>query len=557
MGLALLESSLVAYCLGALLGLAALFAEYFWGFPASVPAAAGYSLAGGTLACVARGVFGLARPRRQARGSLLVALAGFAVLHLLYFLNARLLPGEPYHSPTSLLGDVLVVALAPLPLVWLARSPLAGWVREVWGSGVAISGAVLLAGGLVVAAFAWHAPAPDPSRPGTGPNLLLIVLDSARRDHLGLHGYHRPTTPSIDALGARARIYETAYAGSSWTVPSVATMLWSRLGPADPGAPASLQERLAARGYATACFTDNPHMGQGSELVRGFDRVERSVGEGRRLFRRTVLGEVIERLDPGDDERLLGRALAWAQRQPGPLFLYAHLMDSHTPYRSAPIDGRRRKGRRIEFPFTGMETTPEEAEDIVARYDGGIRRADAQVGRLLAAAPAWGRPFLAIITADHGESMGESSRWFHGNTLAPELLAVPLIVVGEAVAPGRVNGVVGHASIPRTLLAAAGVPCGECPSADLRAGEGPGVADGGLPPQLAYRIAWGFKLVLDRRDGHRRLFDLRADPAETRDLAPVRLDLAEALAAGLTTVGHALPSAEEVERLRSLGYVGS
>jgi arylsulfatase A-like enzyme len=292
-------------------------------------------------------------------------------------------------------------------------------------------------------------------------------------------------------------------------------------------------------------------------MLRGFDRVERSVRAWRGMILGTSLGEAVERLFPGSDERLATKALAWMERQPGPFFLYVHLMDSHTPYRFSPLDGRRRAGRRIEFPVTGMRMTPEEAESIRARYDGGVRSAEAQAARLLAGLAARGRPFLAVITSDHGESLGEDARWFHGHTLAPELLAVPLVLLGDSVERGEISTPVGHAAVESTLLAAASVPCPDCARADLRRDAGPGTAEGGLPPRLAYRIGESYKLVLDLETGRRALYDLRSDPAERRDIAVLSPEVVNTLASGLS--GDTRPpeiAPEHLERLRSLGYSG-
>ena len=291
--------------------------------------------------------------------------------------------------------------------------------------------------GATLVASEWPASDPVVERRGDGPNLLLVVLDSARRDHLGLYGYEHPTSPELDRWAPRTRVFTEAFSASSWTVPSVAELVQSK-GHGEP-----LAKRLAALGYASACFTDNPHLHGKSPLLAGFDRVERSVGSWRAMLRGTVLGETIERLDSGNDRRLVEGALRWATAQKSPVFLYVHLMDSHTPYRHPAIDGRKRGGRHIEFPSSGMAMSAEEAEDILARYDGGIRSSERAAAALLESVGGWGRPWLAIVTADHGESLGEDGRWFHGSTLAPELLAVPLLVMGTGVEPGRVDGVVG------------------------------------------------------------------------------------------------------------------
>ncbi len=159
--------------------------------------------------------------------------------------------------------------------------------------------------------------------------------------------------------------------------------------------------------------------------------------------------------------------------------------------------------------------------------------------------------------ADHGESLGEEGRWFHGGSLAPELLAVPLLVLGEGVEPGRVWNAVGHASVRPTLLAAAGASVPDA-VADLRSGNGMEIVEGALPPSLSYRITRGFKVVLDRRDGSRRLFSLRDDSREIRDLAAERPDLVANLATGLAAPGQgSKPCANSRERVRALGYVGS
>jgi arylsulfatase A-like enzyme len=272
----------------------------------------------------------------------------------------------------------------------------------------------------------------------------------------------------------------------------------------------------------------------------------------------TALGELVERLAPGSDERLVTKALAWTERQTGPVFLFADLMDSHTPYRFPPLDGKRWPGRRIEFPSSNMGLTSDEADSIRARYDGGVRSADAQVGRLIAAIVARGRPFLAIVTSDHGESLGEDGRWFHGHSLAPELLSIPLVVLGTDIEPGVEVTPVGHAAIPSTLVAAAMLPSDESSGADLRRKIPPQVVQGTLPPHLAYCTDGRYKLVVDFETGRRSLYDRASDPGERHDIASTMPTLVHSLASRLTasTQPYA-PRPEQPERLRALGYAGS
>lgn len=190
-------------------------------------------------------------------------------------------------------------------------------------------------------------------------------------------------------------------------------------------------------------------------MLRGFDHVERSVGAWRTLVGGTLLSQLAERLDSGSDERLVRRAVGWAATRQGPFFLYVHLMDSHTPYRFPEIDARKRPGRRIEFPVSFMRMTPDEADGIRDRYEGGIRSADASLGRLVGGLRQRSH-LLAVVTADHGESLGEAGRWFHGPEPTPERLSVPLLVTGAGVQHARVPVRIGFQAIAAALLAAAG-----------------------------------------------------------------------------------------------------
>jgi arylsulfatase A-like enzyme len=263
---------------------------------------------------------------------------------------------------------------------------------------------------------------------------------------------------------------------------------------------------------------------------------------------------MLDRLDPGDDDRLVDAALAWAAARRGPYFLYVHLMDAHTPYRKAPIDGRRRRGRHIQFPRSGMPITAEEAEDVRARYAGGVRSAAEQAARVVSTLASGPRPVLAVVTADHGESLGEEGRWFHNYTLAGELLAVPLLVHGEGVQPGAVEPGVGHASVGKTLLAAAGVDTGALAGSDLRTSDGEAAVEGALPSDLSYRIVDGYKVVMDHRRQTAALFDLRADPEERRDLAGARPEMVRLVAAARLRPAPPAVSAGDLERLKAFGY---
>jgi hypothetical protein len=355
-------------------------------------------------------------------------------------------------------------------------------------------------------------------------------------------------------------VYDRALAASSWTLNPVPVMLGSRSG--EPGEHLVLNE-LKARGYMVACFSDNLLFERDRPLSRGFDHLGQSTGAAprmlRALFAETFVGEYVV-LWPWlarkwDDGRLVDEALRWSNRAEGPFLLYMHLMDAHMPYRRTAIDGRGWRQRRLESPRSGMSVSPEEASDIVDHYDGGIRTADDAVGRVLKAAGEWQRPYLALVTADHGESLGERSRWGHGKTLGPELLDVPLLVVGDGVRPGRVDAPVGHASVAETLLRAAGLPGAARHASDVRTDNGDVVVEGRLPPTISYRVARGYQAVMNSSTGETRLFDLRKDPRREHDLSHRYPTLVRELVTGSAGDSPVPPDAGVVERLRSLGYL--
>lgn len=440
-----------AFAVGFVIGVLGLVLE--WGLSGSrlaLGAVCSYGLLGGLTAGGTHAIVALWGHSTTARLAASAAAAPLIALQLGYAVNVRLLPGENYLSAKSLAADFLVLAPIVALVLLGGTSRVAHAVRGALGGTMALVGAGLFITSVMGLGAAWPSPSRRVDRAGSGPDLVLVAMDSVRRDRVGAYGHGRPTTPRFDSLAAAGTLFEDAQAGGPWTVPSVRVLL-RKGGRSSQG----LAERLAARGYVTACFTDNPHLVRGSEILRGFDLVERSVGSWRRIIGGTLVSQVVERLDPGSDDELVRRALGWAATQHGPFFLYVHLMDSHTPYRFPEIDGRKRSGRRIEFPVSFMRLTPDEADEIRARYEGGIRSADAALGRLFEGLRQRPR-LLAVVTADHGENLGEAGLWFHGSEPTPERMAVPLLVMGGGLQRTRILAPVGFETIPTALLAAAG-----------------------------------------------------------------------------------------------------
>jgi hypothetical protein len=555
-----LGDGLAAYAVGAVLGTIPLLLDWaFRGGVVSLRSLAGYSLLGGLAAALSALLVIALRGGEGWFEPVACLFASFLTLEVLYLINVALLPNHGALAPLSILWDLVAVGMSIVG-VWLAVRVQRRLAPSFGARLLPLVGGTLVAGAALQIVEIYPSEPRIPHRQGTGPNLVLIVVDAARRDHLGLHGYERATSQHIDARAPRARVYDRALAASSWTLNAVPVMLGSRSG--EPGEHPVL-DQLKARGYVVACFSDNPLLERDGPLSKGFDYVGQSTSAAlrmlRTLFAETFVGEYVV-LWPWlarewDDGRLVDEALRWADRAEGPFLLYLQLMDAHMPYRRPAIDGRGWRHRRLESLRTGMNVSPEEASDIVAHYDGGLRSANDAADRVLKAAEAWRQPYVAVVTADHGESLGEGGRWGHGKALSPELLDVPLLVLGDGVRPGRVEEPVGHASVAETLLRAAGVSGDTQGGSDLRTSDGDAVVEGFLSPLWSYRVAHGYQVVTDAARGEVQLFDLRADPHREHNLSQVHPKLAHALAVGLSNGRPTTPDSGTLERLRALGYV--
>jgi arylsulfatase A-like enzyme len=303
------------------------------------------------------------------------------------------------------------------------------------------------------------------------PNILFILVDTLRRDHLTPYGYRRDTSPNIDRLLAwRGAVVEEAYSQAPWTLPSVASFLASRY-PGEilgddpnayglPGALPSLPATLKACGYETGGFIANQVLHKGNGFRRGFE-----------TFYSPPPGT--SDLDQPDAAALTARVLPWLEgHRNAPFFLYVHYLDPHDPYDNPEIVGGRSSffpdyhgrisGRDVQGIYTGkipLDDPLQDREQLVALYDSEIHYADRAIGRLLAAIP---REILAdtlvVLTADHGEEFLDHGGWKHGFTLYDEQIHVPLLWRwdGRIPAGSRLPGVVRLLDVAPTLLRAAG-----------------------------------------------------------------------------------------------------
>lgn len=296
---------------------------------------------------------------------------------------------------------------------------------------------------------------------GGRPNVLLITLDTLRPDRMGAYGCDRDTTPALDAFAAESAFFEQAFANSSFTPPSHASILTSRY-PSEHGLlhwnkslgdVPTAADFFGAAGYRTGAFTPFPALLK-IGLQRGFE--EQSVPDPHVTHRLGPDGkpELDKNGQPRIDSYLLApgeevnaKALPWLldESDDRPFFAWVHYYDAHRPYGAhggkttyndfeRPEIGDTEKYYRLdEAKRERLGLTPEEVQYIEDRYDGGLARLDAQVGALLDGLRAAGRldDTIIVITADHGEVFAEYEvdEWFsHDPWLTDENLHVPLFL---------------------------------------------------------------------------------------------------------------------------------
>ncbi len=390
-------------------------------------------------------------------------------------------------------------------------------------------------------------PAGDPTRP----DLVLVSVDTLRADHLSSYGYGRPTSPFIDSLAASGVRFTSARSPAPWTLPSHTTMLTGQLPTThrvieddlrlDPGTPV-LPELLRAAGYATGGFVATLYVSRVFGFERGFDRFE---DFGLHDEKANLRGEVVA-------SDVIDQALGWLGELPAgkPAFLFVHVYDVHYTYDPpAPYDtlfdraplASDPRYRNYKF-YQGKPPSADQLAHQTAQYDEAIRYVDDQLKRLHDALEAAGRASRFVITADHGEELGERGSWGHAHTLYAEQLHVPLIVSGQGLSPGQVvNSVVGLQDVAPTLAGFAGVTGLMADGLDLgRALAGEALPDRAMVAETSRfdsdRIGLyqgGLRLEWDLVSGRRELFDVGADPAETLDLSAQRPEDVSRLSAAL------------------------
>jgi arylsulfatase A-like enzyme len=458
----------------------------------------------------------------------------------------------------------------------------------------------LAALGVLLAVAACSRPPAEPERPR---NVIFILVDTLRADHLGAYGYKRDTSPNLDAFARKSVFFRAARSQASCTFPSVNSILTSRYPAAFLGQPnqemgipeqiPSLAEVLRLRGYrtvavsASAVVRNTPSQyNPGAGFGRGFEVFnEDCVWKAAACVNRQVFPLLRRKSAEGD-----GAAEGDGGDQ-RPLFLYLHYLDPHGPYKppqgypyrfakGTPEKAFIRNGNPNpigDMIYKGAPdpgATPADLQHLIDLYDEEIAYFDSQWVHLLRALEdgGWLDDSILVFAADHGEEFLEHGHIKHCRTVFDSSVKVPLFFHIPGVGARALEQPVQNLDIVPTLLDYLGLPTtgltleGE----SLRPLIEKGTA--GDPHQYSlsgsYRsVADGrYKLIQDLGGDAFWLFDLQKDPGEAHDvLAAERRTfhgLREALGGWLAqTEGQgradeSLRKAREAEeKLRSLGYL--
>jgi arylsulfatase A-like enzyme len=437
-------------------------------------------------------------------------------------------------------------------------------------------------------------------------NLVLIVVDTLRQDHLQAYGYRRETAPAFSRLAAEGVLWD-GVSPTSWTKPAVASILTGlhpirhqTFGNADalPEAAETLAERLRGHGFGALGITANAWLSRRAGFAQGFTAYNSMLDDlhhGPFSTAQEVNAELLPRL----------KGLA------SPFFLYVQYLDPHAPYdpdrdyRGRGLSGRllaRKHGVSIrELQMSRVLVRPPElVEDATDLYDGEIRRTDDAIGELLGELRRLrlDEGTLTVVTSDHGEELQEHGRMGHGQTLYEEVVRVPLLLHAPGTLPAGLRmGTASLLDILPTVLELLSVPF------DPGGLDGIGLASfmktAALPPgSVAGKNAGArelllhldldndgrdeimqkgralalrgdrYKLVLSEVPRRKELFDRGGDPGEQANrLAAAEPALLKTMAEHLAEqynalAGRSLARAEDLDRdkreaMAALGYVGA
>ncbi len=445
-------------------------------------------------------------------------------------------------------------------------------------------------------------------KPREKPNVIVLLIDTLRADHLGSYGYERATSPELDALAQRGFLFESCIAQSSWTLPSTASVL-TGLYPQTHGCVSlstlrlarplsTLPEVLLEEGFATGGFIANCIISQRNGFAQGFEQFQELC------------------MLPAED--INAEAVDWIQAQgESPFFAYVHYYDPHWPYaapepftrffeeegdpqagddrmRQALTAVARSKSREGGSPAPRWEIVDSLENDFAIvdddhfqltdwlvsrwrnRYDAEIRYWDTALGRLVDRLDELGilDDTWLIVTADHGEAFGEHDYVGHGASLHGEQVHVPLIILPPGGRAGqRISSPVEQIDIAPTVLAALGLEADPrfvgrslLPGQDLEATAAFSILNDFVEDDQAAVQFPEWKAIRTLESAQWQLYETTIDRAEVQDraaedgvpLRPIQTELnrwLERTPRSERSSGESLDAATEA-MLRAMGYLG-
>jgi len=301
------------------------------------------------------------------------------------------------------------------------------------------------------------------------PNVVIIVVDTLRADHVGVYGARNPTTPNVDAYALNGVYFDHAFSHSGWTLPSIAS-LWtgqyphahrvirnptneSEFGSLSPDA-WTLAEVFQRGGYSTAGVMNNTFLAPEFGLNQGFEQYFYQ-GADNSFYRSA--------------KESTDKALQWWRETKGAKFLVVHYMDPHMNFNPPSLTRGRflpKNKTDISVPFYNKDAhkiTVSKTKDlklieqVLALYDEEILAVDVQVARLVSA--LGDEDTMYVFTSDHGEEFWDHGGFEHGHQLTGELTRIPLIFWGKGIPKvGKKKEVVSHVDVFSSILTYADLP---------------------------------------------------------------------------------------------------
>ena len=453
-----------------------------------------------------------------------------------------------------------------------------------------------------------------PPMESTGPNIILVAVDTLRADYLPMYNEAAEAkTPNLAGLANDSVLHESTFAQSSWTKASFGTIfsglfptVHSATGKASalPDDVVTTAEILQAGGYYTKGYSNNPNITSTFNYNQGFadyvdlepDRFFGATSSASRLTLYEVLRKVrnmVKSKLPGGGlrveefyqpaERVTDTALSWLDEgrpDNAPFYLFVHYMDPHDPYRDPDKPGRIYARNAMGDP------SPEEYLETFKRsYNFEIEYLDEHLGRLFDGLRERDlyNDTVIIFTSDHGEEFYEHGGWWHGLSLYEEQIAIPLIIKlpGNAHAGARQTMITRHVDIAPTTAALAGLQPADKMTGQALVQPNQDLVGAGPAESYAHLDFEGIrlnsvrtettKLITANEDNKRKyapveLYNLIEDPGEQNNLAEedaatkdellAKIENFDAESKTQAVAAEDVMSPEERAQLEALGYLG-